>query len=60
LLTPDSKKRTTGGKLTTTRIAGGLNMPHRGVASRVTLVPMVLLFIDPSPKARVFMKAIKN
>jgi hypothetical protein len=42
--------------------------PHSGclehapleLASRATLVPMVLLFMDSSSKARAFMKTIKN
>jgi hypothetical protein len=42
--------------------------PHSGClehaplerASRAALVPMILLFMDSSSKARVFMKTIKN
>ena len=45
-------------KSTTTRIAGGLNMPHRGVF-KGNVSAKGLLFIDPSPKAMVSMKTIK-
>ena len=38
--------------------SGWLEHALKGRASGATLVPMVLLFMDPSPKAKVVMKTM--